>query len=86
MEFVRHWRTQRDRYNLRGKIRELEDGSVQFKLNGSNTWTEPQPNGHHPHEDPLGGKVIYQATLPAGDNGRQPVIIQGSVEISAFSD
>ncbi len=86
MEFVRHWRGQRDRYNLRGKIRELEDGKVQFKLNGSNTWTEPQPNGHHRGENPMSGGIIYQAEKLSNDNGREPSEIQDSVEISASSD
>ncbi len=63
MEIVRHWRLRKDRYNLRGERRELENGMVQFKLNGSNTWSEPQPNGHHQEEDPLEGFIIYQAPV-----------------------
>lgn len=79
MEIARHWRLRKDRYNLRGEKRELEDGTVQFRLNGSNNWTE---NGHHEGENPLEGTtIIYQAQTLPGDNGREPIEIHGLVEI-----
>ncbi len=85
MEIVRHWRLIKDRYNLHGERRELENGTVQFRLNGSNNWTEPQPNGHHEGENPLEGTIIYQAQTLPGDNGRKPIEIRGVVEIPVSS-
>ncbi len=85
MEIARHWRLRKDRYNLRGERRELKDGTEQFRLNGSNNWTEPRPNGHHEGENPLEGTIIYQAQTLPGDNGREPIEIHGLVEIPVSS-
>ena len=79
---VEHWRLKEDMYNLRGERRELEDGSFQYKLNGSNTWAE-SPNGHHQNENPLAGsKIIPQEYKKAIDNGRSSLKTHSSVEVS----
>ena len=85
MEIARHWRLQGDRYNLRGEIRELEDGRVQFRLNGSSSWTEPQPNGHFRNENPLAGETIYQREESSSDNDHEPGRSHGTVEIITLS-
>ena len=64
MEFVRHWRMQPQRYQLRGFKRERTDGRVEFSINGSN-WVE-SPNGFHRHENPKEGGVIYQQHFHRG--------------------
>ncbi len=77
-----HWRMQRKRYRLEGFKREKGDGTVEFSLNGSN-WTE-SPNGYHRDENPLeGDEALHQADRKASDNGREPIKVYGTVEISA---
>ncbi len=78
-----HWRKQGERYNLLGEKRELEDGTFQVKLIGSNTWNKLQQNGHRKDEDPFRRPVIYQAPRPGSENGKGPKKIRGSVVISA---
>jgi len=85
VEISRHWRLIKDRYNLRGERRELEDGTVQFKLNGNTSWTEPSPNGHHKGENPFQGKIIYQAPVE-NEHWQEPILNQGEVEISVSTD
>lgn len=73
-----------ERYNLIGEVRVLEDETVQYKLRGSTTWTEPQPNGHRPNENPFEhSKEIYKADRKTSDNDRVPTEAHDSVEISA---
>jgi len=60
-EIARHWRLREHRLRLTCDRRELEDGTVQFKLPGSSNWVEARSNGHHRDENPLVGAVIYQA-------------------------
>jgi len=86
MEAPRHWRMRKDRYNLRGEKRELEDGTVQLKINGSTTWTEPHPNGHHEGESPFKAVIIYQAPRKDYANGLEPIPIGAGVEISVSAD
>ena len=59
-EIARHWRLREHRLRLSGFKRELEDGTLQVSLTGSN-WVEARHNGHRKDEDPLQGRIIYQA-------------------------
>ena len=78
-EMARHWRLREHRLRLTGSRRELEDGTVQFKLPGSSNWVEARHNGHHKDEDPFEGRIIYQA--PSEENAI-PLEIHAEVEIS----
>lgn len=51
-EIARHWRLREHRLRLSGFKRELEDGTLQFSLTGSN-WVEA-------------GRIIYQ--VPSEEN------------------
>lgn len=84
MGAVEHWRLRKQRYGLIGERRELEDGKEEFSLTGAN-WVE-SPNGRHRGENPLEGKEIYKAQNLFSDNGREPVEVRGTVEISASED
>ena len=86
-EIARHWRLRYQRLRpLTGSRRELEDGTVQFKLSGSSTWAEARHNGHHQDEDPLEGRIIYQAQPLEREGLAIPIEIHGAVDIPAYSD
>lgn len=70
-EIARHWRLREHRLRLSGFKRELEDGTLEVSLTGSN-WVEA-------------GRIIYQ--VPSEENDVAiPVEIHGEVEISASSE
>ncbi|MBI2066225.1 hypothetical protein HYT60_01860 [Candidatus Woesebacteria bacterium] len=79
-EIARHWRLREHRLRLTGTRRELEDGTVQFKLPGSSNWVEARPNGLHHDEDPFEGRIIYQAPP---EESALPLEIHAEEEISA---
>jgi len=75
-EIACHWRLREQRLRpLTGSRRELEDGTVQFKLPGSSNWVEARHNGHHHDENPFEGRIIYRA----------PLSIHGEIDIPASS-
>jgi hypothetical protein len=81
MEIARHWRLRDHRLRLTGVRRELEDGTSQVSLTGSN-WVEASHNGHKKNEDPMDSIIIYQA--PATEEELAiPLAIHKEVEISA---
>ena len=73
-EIACHWRLREHRLRLSGFKRELEDGTVQVSLTGSN-WVEARHNGHHHDENPFEGRIIYRA----------PLSIHGEIDIPASS-
>lgn len=85
-EIARHWRLRHQRLRpLSGSRRELEDGTVQFKLSGSSTWVEARHNGHHHDEDPFEGRIIYQAQPLEMEDLAIPFSIHGEVDIPVSS-
>lgn len=83
-EAPRHWRLRHERLRLTGFRRELEDGTVQFRLPGSSNWVEA-PNGHHRDEDPLEGRIIYQAQPLENKDLAIPFSIHGEIDIPVSS-
>lgn len=84
-EISRHWRLREHRLRLAGFKRELEDGTIEVSLTGSN-WVEARHNGHRKHEDPFAGRIIYQAQPSEEQDPAIPFSIHSEVEISASSD
>lgn len=78
-EIARHWRLREHRLRLAGFKRELEDGTVQVSLTGSN-WVDANHNGHRKDENPLEGRIIYQA--PSEEN-TLPLEIHAEMEIAS---
>jgi len=68
VEIARHWRMGPQRLRFTGFKRTNGNGTAEFSLTGAN-WKE-SPNGHNKNEDPLQGKIIYQAEGKSSDNGR----------------
>jgi len=84
-EVARHWRLREHRLRLIGSRRELEDGTVQFKLPGSSNWVEARHNGHRHDENPLEGRIIYQAESFEREELAIPISIHGEIDIPASS-
>ncbi|OGM81953.1 hypothetical protein A2376_01195 [Candidatus Woesebacteria bacterium RIFOXYB1_FULL_47_31] len=85
-EIAPHWRLRHQRLRpLSGSMRVLDDGRVQLKLSGSSTWVEARHNGHHHDENPLEGRIIYQAESFEREELAIPISIHGEIDIPASS-
>lgn len=84
MRAVEYWRDRHRNLRLQGYKRPTPEGGEEFSINGF-SWFEPSPNSHHEGEDPLEGKIIYQAQASPGDNSREPIKIRGVVKIPVSS-
>lgn len=80
MGAIESWRNRHRNLRLEGYKRPTSKGE-EFSLDSSH-WTG-SPNGYHRHENPFRGREIYQAQSLASDNGREPIKVHGTLEISA---